>query len=147
MMQTQLRKKIFGCEWWYREAEKRKISARMKNLHVYELLVHEEERFGIPKARELGKAEAIRKRKKEVDKAKELSKTKREKRFDSHGCIADEIAEDIEREIKSNDYELQREVFRKKHGFSPSKHVMRMRKKFKKRRKQHHSFPTARSAR
>eukprot|EP00940_MAST-03C_sp_MAST-3C-sp2_P002055 g2055.t1 len=136
-MQTHLREKMFGLKWWYRESERRQIDPRLQNLHIHEILMHEEERFGVPKAIELGKADARKERDRNIEKAAKLSK-KRDMRFDSHSCVEEDLRNEIAEEVKLHDYNLQKEIYRKKHGFSPSKHVMRERKRFKRRRREHH---------
>ena len=136
-IQSKLREKIFGTKWWFLETERRMSSPELANLHIHEILIASEERFGKPKAEKLAKAQAMKKRHEEIDKAKRMEHHARS-RFDSHNCIEDDIAKEIQNQVDQHDTELQREIYRKKHGFSPSRHVFRVKKRFKKRRREHH---------
>ena len=103
--------------------------------------MHDEERFGESKAQHLGEDAAIEDRERHLQRAHQLEHahevTKRD-RADSHKCQADFVNEEIQKQIDLRDFEKQKEIYRNKHGFSPSKYVHVKRKRFKRQRKEHH---------
>lgn len=138
-IQTKIRQKLFGLYWWNEETKRRMRTKGLAKSHIHEILMHEEERFGSRKAQELGKHDADLVRERELKEAENLAHGQSSRRrSDSHSCEADVVSKQIAKEIEARDFERQREIYRNKHGFSPSKYVHLKRKKFKKRRKEHH---------
>jgi hypothetical protein len=140
-IQTNLRKRIFGLAWWDRETQRRMACKTLAKKHIHEVLMHDEERFGEVLAHELGENEAVKYRQKHLQKAHQLEHEHDHvgrDRADSHKCQADIINEQLTKQVDQRDFEKQKEIYRNKHGFSPSKYVHRKRKRFKKRRAEHH---------